>query len=285
MKSFLSLGQKMLMKLSAIRNSASILQQIRYAHVTKLGNQAKGLLFRQLFHDASYTYTYFLGCAKTRKAVVIDPVLEMVDRDIKFIEEMNLKLVYGLNTHVHADHVTGTGKLKQRIPGFQSVLSKASGGKADMLIEDGEVIQFGEQSIHCSATPGHTNGCMTYILPDHSMAFTGDALLIRACGRTDFQQGNAGQLYDSVYKRIFSLPDHYFLYPGHDYMGFSVTTVAEEKVLNPRLTLSRDEFINFMKELNLKYPKLIDIAVPTNLKCGEISKEALQGSAELLSKK
>uniref|UniRef100_F6X7G6 Metallo-beta-lactamase domain-containing protein n=2 Tax=Ciona intestinalis TaxID=7719 RepID=F6X7G6_CIOIN len=153
-----------------------------------------------------------------------------------------------------------------------------------MFVEHGDSFMFGEQVVDCRATPGHTAGCMTYVLPEHAIAFTGDALLIRACGRTDFQQGNSETLYDSVHNQIFTLPDHFQLYPGHDYMGFSVTTVAEEKILNPRLTLSKEKFVKFMKDLNLAYPKLIDVSVPANLKCGEISRQALLGSEQILNK-
>uniref|UniRef100_H2ZAD6 Persulfide dioxygenase ETHE1, mitochondrial n=1 Tax=Ciona savignyi TaxID=51511 RepID=H2ZAD6_CIOSA len=252
--------------------------------VRQVHSNGNKLIFRQMFHNETYTFTYLLGCPVTKEAVIIDPVNDTVDRDVKYSTEMDLNLLYGLNTHVHADHVTGTGKLKERLPNFQSVISKVSGAKADKFVEHGDTLKFGKQVIECRATPGHTAGCMTYVLPDHAMAFTGDTLLIRACGRTDFQQGNSEKLYDSVHNQIFTLPEHYQLYPGHDYMGFSVTTVAEEKILNPRLTLSKEKFVQFMKDLNLAYPKLIDISVPANLKCGEISRQAMLGSEEILNK-
>ncbi|CAB3989454.1 persulfide dioxygenase ETHE1, mitochondrial [Paramuricea clavata] len=170
-----------------------------------------------------------------------------------------------LNTHVHADHITGTGWLKALIPSCQSVLSKAAGGQADVLIDDGHVIEFGDQALECRLTPGHTNGCTTYVSLANQIAFTGDALLIRACGRTDFQQGDASRLYDSVHEKIFSLSSDFLLYPGHDYQGLTVTSVEEEKVHNPRLSKNREEFIKIMENLNLDYPKKIDSAVPANL--------------------
>lgn len=242
------------------------------------------MFFRQLFHSDTFTYTYLLACAKTKEAVLIDPVDGTVERDLKYVEQLGLKLIYGINTHVHADHVTGTGKLKAALPEFKSVISAKSGADADKVIEHGKIIKFGTEYLECRETPGHTAGCMTYVSHDHRLAFTGDALLIRACGRTDFQQGNPSQLYDSVHKQIFSLPADYKLYPGHDYSGFTRTTVAEEKQLNPRLTLSKEKFITFMRELNLAYPRLIDVSVPANMKCGQYSKEAVDGSQKILDK-
>ncbi|CAK8678202.1 unnamed protein product [Clavelina lepadiformis] len=262
---------------------------LRCTHVRHVHDDAKrvaeheSVIFRQMFDGETYTYTYLLGCPETRAAILIDPVYEMVDRDVKVAEEMELDIIYGLNTHVHADHVTGTGKLKELLPRFKSVISKSSGAKADIHLEDGAEFKFGNQCIKCLSTPGHTGGCMTYVLPEHAMAFTGDALLIRACGRTDFQEGDSGKLYESVWRKIFTLPNHFYLYPGHDYRGFSRTTVAEEKKFNPRLTLDKEKFVQFMKELDLAYPKLIDKSLPANLKCGEISKEAILGSEDVLS--
>ncbi|XP_030043030.1 persulfide dioxygenase ETHE1, mitochondrial [Microcaecilia unicolor] len=229
---------------------------------------AAGLIFRQLFELKSSTYTYILADAESKEAVIIDPVLETVERDARLIRELGLTLLYAANTHVHADHVTGSGRLKEKIPGCRSVLSLESGGKADVYIKAGDTIKFGGLTLEVRSTPGHTNGCVTYILGDHSMAFTGDALLIRGCGRTDFQQGNPETLYKSVHEEILSLPDECQLYPAHDYTGQTVTTVAEEKQFNPRLTKPLSEFCKIMKNLNLPYPKQIDFAVPANLLCG-----------------
>ncbi|XP_051901500.1 persulfide dioxygenase ETHE1, mitochondrial isoform X1 [Pristis pectinata] len=227
-----------------------------------------GLLFRQLFEKVSSTYTYLLADAQTKDAIIIDPVLEEVSRDSKLIQELGLKLLYAVNTHCHADHVTGSGLLKSIIPGCRSVISKDSGAKADIWISEGDTINFGNFHLKARSTPGHTDGCLTYVLNDESMAFTGDALLIRGCGRTDFQQGCSRTLYQSVHEKILTLPPHCLLYPAHDYTGQTVTTVEEERKHNPRLTKSQDEFVAIMDNLNLPRPAQIDIAVPANLRCG-----------------
>lgn len=229
---------------------------------------AKGLLFRQLFEKISSTYTYLLADAQSKEAVIIDPVLDEVTRDVKLIEGLGLKLLYAANTHCHADHVTGTGLLKKMVPGCRSVISKDSGALADIHIKEGDVINFGKFFLEVHATPGHTDGCLTYVLNDRSMAFTGDALLIRGCGRTDFQQGCPKTLYQSVHGKIFSLPTDCLLYPAHDYTGQTVTTVEEERRLNPRLTKPLAEYIDIMNNLNLRKPAQIDVAVPANLRCG-----------------
>ncbi|KAF6077424.1 ETHE1 persulfide dioxygenase [Phyllostomus discolor] len=173
-----------------------------------------------------------------------------------------------VNTHCHADHITGSGLLRSLLPGCQSVISRLSGAQADIHIEDGQSIHFGRFALETRASPGHTPGCVTFVLSDHSMAFTGDALLIRGCGRTDFQQGCAKTLYHSVHEKIFTLPGDCLIYPAHDYHGLTVSTVEEERTLNPRLTLSCEEFIKVMDNLNLPKPKQIDFAVPANLRCG-----------------
>jgi len=228
----------------------------------------KDYLFRQLFDNRTYTYTYILADTKTKEAVIIDPVLELVPRDAAVIEELGLKPLYGINTHVHADHVTGTGDLKKVFPNMKSVIAEVSKAKADLLVGQGDRIQFGKFNLECRNTPGHTDGCMTYVWHDKKMAFTGDALLIRGCGRTDFQQGNSERLYESVHNQIFSLPPETLLYPGHDYTGQTVSTVAEEKMHNRRLTKSKSEFAKIMNNLNLPYPKEIDRALPANMVCG-----------------
>jgi len=229
------------------------------------------MIFRQLFEPQSSTYTYLLADPKTREAVLIDPVFETARRDIALIEELELKLLYTLETHVHADHVTGAWLLKQKL-GSKIALAKAGGAEgADVTLAHGDRIKFGNRSLEARATPGHTNGCMTYVLDDASMAFTGDALLIRGCGRTDFQQGSAQKLFHSVREQIFSLPPECMLYPGHDYAGSTATSVAEERAHNPRLgmTIREDDFVGYMQNLNLAHPKKMDIAVPANLKCGK----------------
>mmetsp|Transcript_49227 Transcript_49227/g.126990 ORF Transcript_49227/g.126990 Transcript_49227/m.126990 type:complete len:239 (-) Transcript_49227:233-949(-) len=225
------------------------------------------LIFRQLFDRESCTYTYLLGCPKTREAVIIDPVLELVDRDIKFIKELDLKLIYGMNTHVHADHITSTNLLREQT-GCKTLIAEASQADSDVKVNEGDKVQFGERFLTVRATPGHTNGCVTYVADDEKMAFVGDALLIRGCGRTDFQQGCSNTLYKSVHNKIFSLPAETVLYPGHDYDGRTATTVAEEKEFNPRLTKTEEEFVTLMENLNLPLPNKIDEAVPANMKCG-----------------
>lgn len=230
--------------------------------------QTKDFFFRQLFDGESSTYTYLLADVNSKEAILIDPVLEQVGRDCRIIKDLGLKLKYAMNTHMHADHITGTGMLKKLLPGCISVISKSSGAKADMLVDENDIIEFGCHHLSIRATPGHTNGCITYVSMDQGMAFTGDALLIRGCGRTDFQEGDPHTLFLSVHSQIFTLPDNFKLYPAHDYKGCTVTTVGEEKCYNPRLTKSIEEFVDLMNNLNLPYPKKIDVAVPANRVCG-----------------
>ncbi|KAF1388275.1 hypothetical protein PFLUV_G00088500 [Perca fluviatilis] len=227
-----------------------------------------GLLFRQLFESESSTYTYLLGDTETKEAILIDPVLETIERDLKLIRELGLDLKVAVNTHCHADHITSTGLMKKRLVGLKSAISKFSGASADILLSEGDKIYFGKHYLTARETPGHTDGCMVLVTGDQSMAFTGDALLIRGCGRTDFQQGCAKKLYESVHQKIFTLPDQCLVYPAHDYLGQTVSTVGEERKFNPRLTKSLEEFENIMSNLNLPKPKKIDIAVPANLVCG-----------------
>lgn len=234
------------------------------------------LLFRQLFEGESCTYTYLLADVShpDKPAVLIDPVDKTVDRDLSLVRELGLKLIYAINTHVHADHVTGTGLIKGGVPGVKSVISKASNARADCFIKAGEKIHFGDLFLEVRATPGHTQGCVTYVTgdgpgqPRPRMAFTGDALLIRGCGRTDFQGGSSLQLYQSVHSQIFTLPKDTLVYPAHDYKGFTVSSVGEELLYNPRLSKDEKTFKSIMENLNLSYPKMIDVAVPANLVCG-----------------
>lgn len=228
------------------------------------------LIFRQLFDPPSATYTYLLGDSGSHECILIDPVFEQVRRDAALISELGLRLTWTLESHVHADHVTGGWLLKLKC-GSKIALSAAAGAVgADRYFQPGDRFAFGSRHLEVRATPGHTAGCVTYVLDDQSMAFTGDCLLIRGCGRTDFQQGDSHQLYHSVHEQVFSLPDACLLYPAHDYRGLTVTSVAEERRFNPRLggEIGEGDFAGYMKNLGLAHPKKIDVAVPANLKCG-----------------
>ena len=232
------------------------------------------MIFRQLFDQATWTYTYLLADPVSREAVIIDPVVEQVERDLQLIDELSLALVHTLDTHVHADHVTGSGLLRQAT-GAQSVVSAvANVGCVDRAVSTGDRLRFGACEIEVRSTPGHTNGCVTYVVVDggQTMAFTGDALFIRGCGRTDFQQGDAEALYRSVHEQLFSLPEDTLIYPGHDYGGHSSSTVEEEKAHNPRLntTVTQARFVAIMNDLVLADPKRMDVAVPANLACGRM---------------
>ena len=234
-------------------------------------------LFRQLFDPQSSTYSYLLGDRATHDAILIDPVFEQAVRDAALVRELGLRLVATLETHAHADHVTGAWLLKRRL-GAKIAISAASGAQgADIQLADGDRVGFGGRHVVALATPGHTAGCMTFVLDDESMAFTGDALLIRGCGRTDFQQGSAHNLYQSIKTRIFTLPDDCLLWPGHDYRGLTCTSVAEERAHNPRLggDISEADFAGYMSHLGLPHPKQIDVAVPANMVCGAPADETL----------
>jgi glyoxylase-like metal-dependent hydrolase (beta-lactamase superfamily II)/rhodanese-related sulfurtransferase len=228
-------------------------------------------IFRQLFDLQSSTYTYLLADAESGEAVLIDPVFEQVRREAALIEELGLKLLSTLETHVHADHVTGAWLLREQF-GSQIVVAKQSGADgADRYLQHGDRVEFGKRYLSVRATPGHTDGCMTYVLDDESRAFTGDCLLIRGAGRTDFQQGDPSTLYRSVHTQIFTLPATCLLYPGHDYRGLTATSVAEERRFNPRLggEICEADFAGYMENLGLAHPKQMDVAVPANLKCGQ----------------
>jgi len=233
------------------------------------------MIFRQLFDLESSTYTYLLADPETRDAVLIDPVLERLERDLLLLRELGLTLRYALETHVHADHVTAAGRLREAVGAKIAVGVAAGVDCADLALHDGETLRFGRQTLEARATPGHTSGCTTYVHHAAGLAFTGDALLVRGCGRTDFQQGDARALFHSVHERIFSLPGTTLLYPAHDYNGRTVTTVEEERRFSPRLSDSIDEarFVALMGALKLAYPKRIDVAVPANLRCGLVPAE------------
>jgi glyoxylase-like metal-dependent hydrolase (beta-lactamase superfamily II)/rhodanese-related sulfurtransferase len=236
------------------------------------------MIFRQLFDPQSSTYTYLLADTASRQALLIDPVFEQARRDAALVAELGLKLAWTLETHVHADHVTGAWLLKDRL-GSRIALSRASGAEgADLYLDPFQVVQFGKRNLEARPTPGHTGGCMSYVLDDRSMAFTGDALLIRGCGRTDFQGGSAPTLFRSVREQLFSLPDGCLLYPGHDYRGLTASSVGEEKLYNPRLaeSIGEGDFVGYMTNLGLAHPKQMDVAVPANLKCGKPERTTTQ---------
>lgn len=230
--------------------------------------RSSGLIFRQLFDRESCTYTYLLACNESKKALLIDPVKELVDRDLSIVNELGLELEFCLNTHVHADHVTGSGLIKEQQANVQSVISLYSKAKADILVSEGESVNFGSHSLSVLYTPGHTDGCISYVLDDNEAVFTGDTLLYRGCGRTDFQSGSAATLYDSVHNKLFTLPDNCKVFPAHDYKGRTMSTIGEEKKFNLRLTKTKEEFIEIMANLGLSYPGKFDVAVPSNMFCG-----------------
>ena len=226
------------------------------------------MIFRQLFEPLSSTYTYLLGCEDTGQAVLVDPVIVSVERDLSEISRLGLTLAYSLDTHIHADHITAALELKNKVgskiaaPAFDRLAC------ADVDIEEGIPFQVGSLRLQPLHTPGHTAGHFAYLFGDR--IFTGDALLIEGCGRTDFQEGDADTLYKSVHEKLFSLPDDTLVYPAHDYQCRRVSSVTQEKKRNPRLGQGRtlEQFRDIMSKLNLPYPKFIDYAVPGNQQCG-----------------
>ena len=226
------------------------------------------MIFRQLFEPLSSTYTYLLGCEETGQALLIDPVIVAIDRDLQQISDLGLKLAWAVDTHIHADHITAALELKQKVgskiaaPAFDRLPC------ADVGIDEGKPFQLGGITLDPLHTPGHTAGHFAYRLGDR--VFTGDALLIEGCGRTDFQGGDADALYKSVTKKLFSLPDDTLVYPAHYYKDRRVSSIAQEKKRNPRLGEQKtlQEFRQIMANLNLSYPKFIDFAVPGNQQCG-----------------
>ena len=222
----------------------------------------------QLFDSESSTFTYILFAPGDTQAVIVDPVDHNVERDLAHLERLRLSLAYVLETHAHADHVTSAGRLRELTGARAAVPSGCDIPRAELQLSDGDVIRFGKaEEIRVLHTPGHTAGSMSYLWRGN--LFTGDTLLINGCGRTDFQSGSADALYDSVHRRLFTLPDDTLVWPGHDYKGQSVSTIGWEKRHNVRLAnRSREDFCTLMANLNLPRPKLIDIAVPANRNLG-----------------
>ena len=228
------------------------------------------MIFRQLYDQVSSTYTYLLADERTREAVLIDSVFEQHGRDVALIRELDLKLLYALDTHCHADHVTGAWLMKAAL-GSQVALSKEYGAaNVDLPLADGDVIRFGVQGLDVRSTPGHTAGCLSLLTMDRSLAFTGDSLLVRGAGRTDFQEGNAQRLFRSIRDRLFVLPDDCVVYPGHDYEGRTSSTIGEERRHNPRIGggAREEDFVGYMNNLGLPHPKQIAVAVPANMRSG-----------------
>lgn len=226
------------------------------------------MIIRQLFEPLSSTYTYLLGCEETGQAVLIDPVVNAMERDLAELKRLGLTLAYTLDTHVHADHITAALHLKTAVGSKIAAPAYDRLPCADIGIEEGKPFQVGGMTLAPLHTPGHTDGHFSYLLGDR--VFTGDALLIEGCGRTDFQNGDADALYKSVREKLFTLPDDVLVYPAHDYQGRRVSSIAQEKKRNPRLGTERtlEEFRHIMANLNLPYPKFIDYAVPGNRQCG-----------------
>lgn len=228
----------------------------------------KNLIFKQLFESESGAYTYLLGDNESKEAIIIDPVKETFLRDLNLIKKLNLKLKYILDTHVHADHITSSAKMRTET-GAKIGISKMSGAKgADLMLSEGVILEFGKFKIKVLETPGHTNGCLSYVV--ENMVFTGDTLLIHSVGRTDFQEGSPEKLYNSLMK-LFKLDDDFIVYPGHNYNGISNSSIGEEKVLNNFIgnNISKDDFINLVNRRELPLPKKIKESVPLNLNCGE----------------
>jgi len=222
------------------------------------------MIFRQLFDPQ--TYTYLLADRGSREALLIDPVFEQARRDVALLEELGLKLAWTLETHVHADHVTSAGIISERT-GATTAGSELGAPCIQRHLRDGDELMLGQTVIRVIGTPGHTSDSLSF-LADGNL-FTGDALFVRGTGRTDFQNGDAGTLYDSITRRLFVLPDETTVWPGHDYHGHAVTSLGEERRYNPRLAgKTREEFIALMDALELAPPKKLDIAVPANLACG-----------------
>lgn len=229
------------------------------------------MIFRQLFDQTSSTYTYLLADEQTREAVIIDPVFEQAKRDTALIRELGLTLLYSLDTHCHADHVTGSWMMRHNTGCKIACAAIIGAENTDVPLKHGDTIPFGRCQLHVRATPGHTDGCLSYVTDAQQMVFTGDALLIRGCGRSDFQQGSATNLFHSIKEQIFTLPDDCIVFPGHDYAGRTASTVGEEKQHNPRIGGSANErdFVGYMNAMKLPHPKHLAVALPANMVCGK----------------
>ncbi|MGH7294722.1 MAG: MBL fold metallo-hydrolase, partial [Polyangiaceae bacterium] len=224
------------------------------------------MIVRQLFDQGSGTYSYLLADAETRDAVLVDPVFEQHARDAALVRELGLALRLTLDTHCHADHVTGAWLMKAALGSRIALGAVYGAANVDMPLKHGDVVRFGAQSLEVRATPGHTAGCLSFVTADHGMVFTGDALLVRGAGRTDFQQGDAALLFRSIREQLFSLPDACVVYPGHDYSGRTSSTIGEERRFNPRIggDAREEDFVGYMRNLALPHPRQLAVALPAN---------------------
>ena len=233
------------------------------------------MIFRQLFDSVSSTYSYLLASRPGGEALIIDPVLEKVDRYIQLLTELDLRLVKAVDTHLHADHITGLGALRDRTHCITVMGEQSKADIVSMRVADGEKLTIEGVSLDVIYTPGHTDDSYSFVMPDR--VFTGDTLLIRGTGRTDFQNGNARAQYDSIFNRLLRLPDSTFVFPAHDYKGDTVSTIGEERNFNPRLRVgSVEEYIDLMNNLHLPDPKMMDVAVPANMHVGLAQDEIAQ---------
>ncbi|AZN95998.1 MBL fold metallo-hydrolase [Mesorhizobium sp. M9A.F.Ca.ET.002.03.1.2] len=225
------------------------------------------MIFRQLFDSVSGTYSYLLASRRGGEALIIDPVLEKVDRYLQLVRELDLKLVKAVDTHLHADHITGLGALRDKTQCITVMGEQTKADVVSMRLSDGDKLTIEGLALEVIYTPGHTDDSYSFILPDR--VFTGDTLLIRGTGRTDFQNGDPRQQYESIFGRLLKLPDETLIYPAHDYKGETVSTIGEEKAFNPRLQVkSMEDYVEIMNNLKLANPKMMDVAVPANMKVG-----------------
>ena len=225
------------------------------------------MIFRQVFDNKSSTYTYLIASAKGREAVIIDPVIENVESYIKLLQELDLKLVKVIDTHIHADHVTGALKLKQSTNCSTLMGEHTPADTVDIKLKDDDIIKIDQLEIKAMYTPGHTSDSYSFLMDNY--LFSGDTLLINGTGRTDFQNGSSKDAYNSIFNRLLKLPEDTILYPGHDYNGKESSTIGNEKKFNPRLQVKNvDEYVELMSNLNLAKPQLIDINVSRNIKLG-----------------
>ena len=239
------------------------------------------MIFRQLFESVSGTYTYLLASRRGGEALIIDPVLEKVERYLQLIKELDLQLVKAVDTHMHADHVTGLGALRDRTQCITVMGEMTKADVVSMRVTEGDKLEIEGIGLDVLYTPGHTDDSYSYLLGDR--VFTGDTLLIRGTGRTDFQNGDARAQYDSIFNKLLRLPDEMLVFPAHDYKGDTVSTIGEEKRFNPRLQVkSIDEYVDVMSKLKLANPKMMDVAIPANMKVG-LSQDAVAAGGWSLS--